>query len=460
MQYTVDKTEIEPFLARLAKSNQAFDARHPGLKTNRQPIHTVYGGANLYQSGTAGKIAQLSQKHFDQYAPDAATMAAALGVAIDSEASTDTEAFGSSSWIANNVFKRVQHKLATEAVEDHRIDFEDGYGARSDEEEDGHARSTAIAMATALQAQLLPPFVGIRIKSLSEEGKHRALRTLDLFITTLMAQTGVSLPENFTITLPKVISKIQVEVLCDYLDLLETRNGIPDGHIQIELMLENVQSLFNVEGKVGLPEMIAAGKQRVSCLILGTFDYTATCNVAATFQDHKHPAADFARQMMLANVMGTEVALCDGITNIMPIAPHKGTALTNEQLIENQQVVHAAWKLHFDNIMHSMQLGFYQGWDLNPAQIPIRYCAVYYFYLTGLEDSTNRLKTFIDKAAQASMVGNTFDDAATGQGLVNFFVNGMGCGALSEAEALATGITIEELKQRSFTKIVENRTQG
>ena len=77
MQYTVDKIEIEPFLARLAKSNQAFDARHPGLKMNRQPIHTVYGGANLYQSGTAGKIAQLAQKHFDQYAPDAATMAAA-----------------------------------------------------------------------------------------------------------------------------------------------------------------------------------------------------------------------------------------------------------------------------------------------------------------------------------------------------------------------------------------------
>ena len=81
-----------------------------------------------------------------------------------------------------------------------------------------------------------------------------------------------------------------------------------------------------------LPAFVSAGSGRVACVILGTFDYTASCNIASTFQSHMHPAADFARQMMLANLMGTDVALSDGITNIMPIPPNKGEGLTEEQI--------------------------------------------------------------------------------------------------------------------------------
>ena len=78
---------------------------------------------------------------------------------------------------------------------------------------------------------------------------------------------------------------------------------------------------------------------------------------------------------------------------------------------------------------------------------------------TGLAESTTRLTTFIDKAAQATLSGNTFDDAATGQGLVNYFINGINCGALTMAETTATGITADELKTRSFLKIVQNRIE-
>jgi hypothetical protein len=173
-----------------------------------------------------------------------------------------------------------------------------------------------------------------------------------------------------------------------------------------------------------------------------------------------HPSADFARMMMQVSLTGTEVTLCDGITNVMPIGPHKATAdepLSIQQIDENQHVVHRAWKIHFDNIMHSLKLGFYQGWDLNPGQIPVRFASVYYFFLTGVGDATERLRTFVDRAAQASLVGNTFDDAASGQGLVNFFVSGLNCGALTEDEVALTGITLEELKGRSFLKIVDNR---
>jgi len=63
----------------------------------------------------------------------------------------------------------------------------------------------------------------------------------------------------------------------------------------------------------------------------------------------------------------------------------------------------------------------------------------------------------VQKAAQATLVGDVFDDAATGQGLLNFFLRGINCGAIKEDEALATGLTLEEIRGRSFAKIMANR---
>ena len=68
--------------------------------------------------------------------------------------------------------------------------------------------------------------------------------------------------------------------------------------------------------------------------------------------------------------------------------------------------------------------GYYQGWDLHPAQLPTRYAAVYAFFLSARPAATARLRNFVEKAAQATLVGDVFDDAATGQGLLNFFVAG------------------------------------
>ena len=105
--------------------------------------------------------------------------------------------------------------------------------------------------------------------------------------------------------------------------------------------------------------------------------------------------------------------------------------------------------------MHSLRNGFYQGWDLHPAQFVTRYAAVYSFFLDGLESASNRLKAFVEKAALASLFGDVFDDAATGQGLLNFFLRGIACGAITEEEALATGLTIEDIRSRSFFKILK-----
>jgi hypothetical protein len=85
---------------------------------------------------------------------------------------------------------------------------------------------------------------------------------------------------------------------------------------------------------------------------------------------------------------------------------------------------------------------------------------VYAFFLEGLDVATLRLKSFMEKAAQATLIGDVFDDAATGQGLLNYFLRGLSCKAITEEEALATGLTLEELRSRSFVKIVNERRKN
>jgi len=89
--------------------------------------------------------------------------------------------------------------------------------------------------------------------------------------------------------------------------------------------------------------------------------------------------------------------------------------------------------------------------------LPMRYAATYNFFLSSYDDAVFRLKTFVAKSAVSTLTGDIFDDAATGQGLLNFFLKAMNCGAITEEEATTTGLTLEELRSRSFYKILQRR---
>jgi hypothetical protein len=304
---------------------------------------------------------------------------------------------------------------------------------------------------------LLPPFIGIRIKCFTEELKVRSARTLDIFISSMLEASGGVLPENFVVTLPKVSIPEQVTACVDLLELLEDAHGLEKGAIGLELMIELTESLLDAEGRSNLPLLAQAARGRCTGAHFGTYDYTASCSVTASHQVMDHPSCDFAKHMMQVAYSGTGIFLSDGATNVMPVAPHRGDALTSEQIAENDAVVHRAWKMAYDHIQHSLRGGFYQGWDLHPGQLPIRYAACFAFFLSGLESASERLSNFIDKAAQATLVGDVFDDAATGQGLLNFFLRAVNSEAITEEEALKTGLTLEEIHGRSFLKILENR---
>jgi citrate lyase beta subunit len=438
---------IAAITQRLGEASARFGERYPGLSAERQPIHSVYGGAHLFKAGGHMRLGRLALSSLDQHAPDAATFAQALGL-------ESAHANGLA------IYTRVREKLAREPVEDLRVDFEDGYGYRADAEEDSHAAQAGEQLAQALAEGALPPLIGMRIKSFAPESLSRAIRTLDIVLTTLAAHSNGALPPGFVVTLPKVTLPEQVGALAELLDLLETRNDIAAGAIAIDLMIEAPQAILNVRGEIAVPALVQAGQGRVRSVAFGTYDYTAGCEITAREQTHDHPAADFARQAIQASLAGTGIWLSDGATTVLPIAPHRASVeqpLTSRQQAENRAIVHAAWHAHYDNIRRSLRQGFYQSWDLHPAQLPARYAAIYAFFLEQLPDASQRLRAFVERAAQATLVGNIFDDAATGQGLLNFFLRGIACGALAEHEALAAGITLEELRGRSIARIVANR---
>ena len=437
---TFSDNELRTAASTLDPALEKFMARFPGESGARQPVHTVYGGAHLFKSDTTQKLGALALRSLDEFAPDAAALGDAIG--IDAK-------------FRDIVYARVIEKLRREPVEDFRIDFEDGYGNRADAEEDAHAVAAAKEVAAGMKNRTLPPFIGIRIKQFSQELMPRSMRTFDIFVSTLLDAAG-SLPPNFVVTLPKIQLPQQVTALADLFDAMERKLGLERHTLRFEFMIETTQAILSENGVSNLPLFLDAARGRAVAAHFGTYDYTASCNITAEHQRMDHPACDFARHMMQVAYAGTGLWLSDGATNIMPIAPHRGN-LTREQVAENRAVVHRAWRLHVDHIRHSLINAYYQGWDLNPAQLPTRYAAVYSFFLEGLRAATDRLRNFIDKAGQATLVGDVFDDAATGQGLLNYFLRALNCGAITEDEALATGLTLDELRSRSFVKIMRGR---
>ena len=303
MLTTFTPESTKKVLEQLRVANSAFNDLYPGDSPLRQPVHTVYGGAQIFKADTAKKIGATALQALNEYAPNASSLAKALGL---EGTATDH----------NILYKRILDKLSTEPVEDFRIDFEDGYGNRPDAEEDGHAAFTAEEVARGMSEGALPPFLGIRLKPFTEELKARSVRTLDIFISNLLEKSNGNLPGNFAVTLPKVTIPEQVKALVDLFEILESKSNVPHGSLKLELMVETPQSIINHSGACVLPSLVAAGRGRCMAAHFGVYDYTASMNITAAYQSMDHAACDFARQMMKVSLAGTGIWLSDGATNV------------------------------------------------------------------------------------------------------------------------------------------------
>lgn len=408
-----------------------------GAAGGRAPVHTLYGGAHLYSADIVKKVGDVALRAMDEHLPDAARFAHAFDLS------------GLPHELVRRVHDRVREKLITQPVEDQRVDFEDGYGVRDDLEEDRHAVHAGAEVA---------PGVGLRVRALTARTRERALRTLDLFTASLLEAGGGALPPHFLVTLPKVQLPAQAAALAKALGQIERGHGLPAGALRIELMVETPESLIGARGEVAIGTLLDACEGRCEAMHLGAYDLTAAVGVAASMQSLGHPLCELARVLMSLALAGTGVRVVDGATTTLPVARHRsapGAPLTDEQRRENQSAIREAWRKASEDIRRALALGIHQGWDLHPTQLVSRYTTLYVHFLGGFDEAARRLRSFLGQAARARRSGEVFDDAATAQALLGFFLRGIDCGALREAEvAAALGLPVAALRTRAFETLV------
>ncbi|HET8961326.1 DUF6986 family protein [Nocardioides sp.] len=389
----------------LNKADAALARDYPGERAGRQPVHTVYVPADRIEPDLLASYANEAQMSIVE---SGAEFLDVLG--------GDEDLVG-----------RVLAKLEREAIEDLRIDFEDGYGVRSDDEEDEAVRAAAGVLAQWVREGKAPPFHGIRFKSLEQPTRGRGLRTLALFLEALTGEVG--LPPGFVVTLPKVTSVDQVAAMTLAAERLEQDLALPPGALRFELQVEASQAVLGSDGTVTVARMIHAAAERCVGLHFGTYDYSADLGIAPSQQSMEHPAADHAKALMQAAAAGTGVRLSDGSSNVLPVG--------------DAEAMRAGWANHLRLVRRSLERGFYQGWDLHPAQLPTRYAATFSFFRDGLEPAIERLRAY--RKAEATQIA---DEPATVRALAAFLLRGLDCGAISDAEvATASGLNLNRLTE-------------
>jgi citrate lyase beta subunit len=384
--------------ARLADADAALAARYPGDRGRRQPVHTVYVPADCYDSGTIRGWAEEARHALDIHGGSETELADALDLQPS---------------VAAEIYQRMVRKLAAEPIEDLRIDFEDGYGIRPDEDEDAATIAAAQALAASIAAGDAAPFHGIRVKSLEVPTRRRGVRTLRLFVRTLVEAGGLT--DGFVITLPKVTSAEQVDAFVFALGRLEKTCSLEPGALHFEIQVETPQAILAADGTALIARMIHAGGERVTGVHYGTYDYSASLGVAAQFQSLEHPVADHAKAVMQVAAAGTGVFVSDGSTNVLPVG--------------DRDQVRAAWRLHVRLVRRSLEWGIYQGWDMHPGHLPSRYVATYSFFREGLPGAAERLRAYVHGGQSRFL-----DEPATAAAMAGFLLRGLECGALDAAE--------------------------
>ena len=434
------ETSLDPYAPATSPPSTAQAAGAPW-----SPVHTVYGGAQRYSHDIVARVGRHARGLLDTLAGSLDGLRA-LPFGFD-EAPDEATLEG--------ILRGLEDKLAREPVEDYRVDFEDGFGPRSDADEDRAVVEAATAMARAHREATLPRGIGLRVKALAGETAGRSARTLDGFLTTLARANGGEAVPGLVVTLPKVQRPDEVAALADLLGRLERALGWRDGTVGVELMVETPRALLTADGTVALPGLVNAAGGRCAAVHLGAWDLTAAMGVGAAHQTLLHPYCDAARALMVLSLAGTGVRVVDGATNVMPVEVHRGAELTGAQRADNRRAVVAALAVMTQHWQHATAMGLHQGWDLHPGQVMWRHALVIGRAATSFPATARRLRAFVAQAAQAVRAGAVFDDAATGQGMLGDVLRAVDCGAVSEAAAVeAVGVPLEALRTRSFAAIV------
>ncbi|MBH0778264.1 DUF6986 family protein [Nocardia bovistercoris] len=359
-------------------------SRYPGSGTRAQPIHTAYVSADRVEVTTPAEWGTAAVAILDRHRNVLAGLDA-----------TDS-------------LTAVRARLTDDPVQDLRIDFEDGYGFRSDDEEDRAARRAGRILAE--WAAKGPERFGIRMKGLSGAERVRALRTLELVL-----ESAGGIPAGFVVTIPKIRAVEQVSALAALCHGLERGFAAADGALRFEVQIESPQAVLAADGTAPIGAIRTAAEGRCDALHFGTYDYTAACGVAATDQALDHPAADHAKSVMQVAAAQTGVWICDGSTQIVPDTDPE-TALRN----------------HHRLVTRSLRRGYYQGWDMHPGHLVTRWLATYDYFRLATEAAMPRLRDYLARRG-----GDIVDEPATAEALAATVLRALACGARTETEVRA-----------------------
>lgn len=428
--------------ARLADTDAHVRGRWARPVTWRQPVHTVYVPAHLL-TGEGSPGAALPRLWGD------AALAALKAYGDPTDLALE---LGVPTQDADTVARLTVAKLQREPVEDLRIDFEDGFTQRGVPPERRWADedSRVPAAADVLGAWFgtrsgtpahegrpgtAPSFAGIRFKSLDPAVRDRGIRTLTLLLARL-AETGVLQkvldhdPRALRLTLPKVQHHRQVEVFVDILDRLEHELGVSG--IPFEVQIETPQAVCGDDGGNEPSRIISAGQGRILALHYGTYDYSASMGVDAAEQSMDHPVADHAKDILQVATAAVGVELSDGSTNRIPVG-------TPEEIL-------GAWRLHHRLVTRHLRRGIRQGWDLHAHQLVTRHLATIAYFRASRETGSERLRDYL-----AGDTSRWMDEPATAKALAGYLYRAHDCGAVTDEELDATGITLDDLDSLRVT---------
>lgn len=395
----LDAATVDRLLAGVEEATTVARQTWPGPSARRQPVQVLYVPADRMAPDTARAAGAVARDLLHRHAPDGPALADATGIPIA---------------VADRVWPRVDDKLLSEPVEDLRVDFEDGYGSRPDDQEDRDAVAAARSLAGVLAGDGAPPFCGLRVKSFADGLAHRSVATLDRFLATLLDMHG-QVPAGFVVTFPKIVAIDHVAAFVEVLAALEDTHDLAAGSLRFEAQVEVPSTVLDGSGRVPLQALRDAGRGRLTAAHVGVFDYTAALGLPSAGQRLDHPALDFARHVLQVTFAETEVALSDGSTNLRPAD-------------DSRDAVLAVWRQHGAHVRHSLAHGFVQGWDLDPSHLVPRYATVHAHLLDGLDDVVARLAAW--RAGATS--GGTMDEPATVRVLQRQVDRARACGAATD----------------------------
>jgi len=428
----VDLNRFSKQIERLELANRAIATEALSASPRHafpQPVHVMYGGAHLLSEKIFEKIAARAKEAFEFAAKDSKALNKLCGE-------------GWSDNFAEDIFLRIRNKIESAPIEDYRIDFEDGYGVRTDDQEDAHAKNAARLAVSVASQPFAPRSLGIRVKPLSTSGMRRSLKTLDIFVQELAKfKRPEGTLKHLIVTLPKVTNSEQVATLVEILEGYERELHLGHDFFSVELIIEAPEAFLAMDGSIPMASFLHAAGGRCRSLHFGVYDFTSSLGIGSAGQGIDHVACDFARMwMQVLAALAPNVSVSDGIISHLPLIPKDSSK-------ESLEIFQSNWRYNYRQMMRSLSTGYYQGWDLHPSQIPIRHIANHVFVLKELPNAASRLKAFYEKASQASHVGGVFDDRASVLGLLNFFDRALLSGVFGPGELESRGLDLRVIRQ-------------